>query len=135
MPFMPWSDAFILGIDSIDKQHRWLVDTTNRLYDEIESHNPERDVLKEILEGLVDYTVNHFIVEEDLFNRYAYPQEAEHRTRHDEFARHALELLLRFEKGESVSNEMMEFLQSWLINHILKEDKTYVPFLKSKGIK
>ncbi|MDR3214234.1 MAG: bacteriohemerythrin [Azoarcus sp.] len=134
MPFMPWSDAFILGIDSIDKQHRWLVDATNRLYDEIESRNPEREVLKEILEGLVDYTVNHFIVEEDLFNRLGYPEEKNHRARHDEFARHALELLLKFEKGESVSEEMLRFLQSWLINHIMKEDRAYVPFLKEKGV-
>ncbi|MDR1888068.1 MAG: hemerythrin domain-containing protein, partial [Zoogloeaceae bacterium] len=66
MPFMPWSDAFVLGIDSIDKQHRWLVDATNRLHDQIESRHPENKVLKEILEGLVDYTMNHFILEEDL---------------------------------------------------------------------
>jgi hemerythrin len=135
MPFMPWSDEFVLGIDSIDKQHRWLVDTTNRLYDEIVSSSPRREDLKEILEGLVDYTVNHFIVEEDLFNRYGYPDEKDHRARHDEFARHALELLLKFERGEPVSEEVLDFLQSWLLRHILKEDKAYVPFLKEKGVK
>ena len=135
MPFMPWSDEFVLGIDSIDKQHRWLVDTTNRLYDEIVSNSPRREDLKEILEGLVDYTVNHFIVEEDLFNRYGYPDEKDHRARHDEFARHALELLLKFERGEPVSEEVLDFLQSWLLRHILKEDKAYVPFLKEKGVK
>jgi hemerythrin len=134
MPFMPWSDAFVLGIESIDNQHRWLVEATNRLYDEIETRNPERDVLKEILEGLVDYTVNHFIVEEDLFNRLGYPEEKNHRARHDEFARQALELLLRFEKGEPVSEEMLGFLQDWLIKHILRDDKAYVPFLKEKGV-
>ena len=135
MPFMPWSDEFVLGIDSIDKQHRWLVDTTNRLYDEIVSNSPKREDLKEILEGLVDYTVNHFIVEEDLFNRYGYPDEKDHRARHDEFARHALELLLKFERGEPVSEEVLNFLQSWLVKHILKEDKAYVPFLKERGVK
>jgi hemerythrin len=135
MPFMLWSDAFVLGIDSIDSQHRWLVDATNRLYDEIETRNPDREVLKEILEGLVDYTVNHFIVEEDLFNRLGYPEEKGHCARHNEFARHALELLLKFEKGESVSDEMLGFLQKWLVNHILKDDKAYVPFLKEKGVK
>jgi len=134
MPFMPWSDAFVLGIDSIDTQHHWLVDAINRLYDEIESRNPDRAVVKEILEGLMDYTVNHFIVEEDLFNRFGYPEEKAHRARHDEFARHALGLLLKFEKGESVSEEMLSFLQSWLIKHILKEDRAYVHFLKEKGV-
>ncbi|MDR2880950.1 MAG: bacteriohemerythrin [Azoarcus sp.] len=132
MPFMAWSDEFVLGIDSIDKQHRWLVDMTNRLYDEL--GGSKREELKDILEGMVDYAVNHFITEEDLFNRHGYPQEKAHRARHDEFSRHALELLLKFEKGEQVSQEVLEFLQTWLVKHILGEDKAYVPFLKEKGV-
>lgn len=134
MPFMPWSDEFVLGIEFIDKQHRWLVDTTNQLHDELASHSATREELKKILEGLVDYTINHFIGEEDLFNRYGYPEEDTHRRRHDEFSRHVLELLLKLEKGEEVSGEVLEFLQTWLIKHILKDDKAYVPFLKEKGV-
>jgi len=133
MPFMPWSDEFVLGIDSIDEQHRWLVDTTNHLYDELASHHLRREELREILEGLVDYAVNHFITEEDLFNRYSYPNEDEHRMMHDKFSRHALELLLKFEKGDQISGEVLEFLQEWLIKHILEEDRAYVSFLKEKG--
>jgi len=135
MPFMPWSDEFVLGIDSIDKQHRWLVDMTNRLHDELAFHCPKQEELKKVLEGLMEYTVNHFIAEEDLFNRYGYPEEHAHRARHDEFSRHALELLLKCESGEQVSGEVLEFLQTWLVKHILKEDKAYVPFLKEKGVK
>ncbi|MDR2924576.1 MAG: bacteriohemerythrin [Azoarcus sp.] len=134
MPFMAWSDEFVLGIASIDEQHRWLVDTTNRLHDEFASDSLRHEELRETLEKLVDYTVNHFIVEEDLFNRYGYPEEEAHRRRHDEFSRHVLELLLKFEKGERVSGDVLEFLQTWLLKHILKEDKAYVPFLKGKGV-
>jgi hemerythrin len=134
MPFMPWSDAFVLGIASIDKQHRWLVDATNRLHDQIESHQPENKVLREILEGLVDYTMNHFILEEDLFNRLGYAEHDAHKAKHDEFSVHAVELLLRFEKGEPVTHETLEFLQNWLIEHIMKVDRAYVPFLKAHGV-
>ncbi|MDR2690114.1 MAG: bacteriohemerythrin [Azoarcus sp.] len=131
---MPWSEAFVLGIDSIDKQHRWLVDTTNRLYDQIESHHPDQEVIREILEGLAEYTMNHFILEEDLFNRLDYPEAAAHKERHDQFTRHAIELLLKFEEGEPVSDEALSFLQEWLIHHIMKDDRAYVPFLKRHGI-
>jgi hemerythrin len=135
MPFMPWSDAFVLGIDSIDKQHRWLVDATNRLHDQIESRRPDNTVVREILEGLVDYTMNHFILEEDLFNRLGYPEHDAHKEKHDQFSTHAIDLLLRFEKGEAVTQETLEFLQGWLIEHIMKVDRAYVPFLKEKGVK
>ena len=32
MLFMPWSEQLEVGIAEIDKQHRWLVDTTNSLH-------------------------------------------------------------------------------------------------------
>ncbi|MCL2875544.1 MAG: bacteriohemerythrin [Betaproteobacteria bacterium] len=135
MPFMPWSDELVLGIDSIDKQHRWLVDTTNRLHDELAFRYPKQEELEKILEGLMEYAINHFIVEEDLFNRYGYPEERVHRARHDEFSRYVLQLLLKCERGEQVSDEVLEFLRTWLVKHILTEDKAYVPFLKEKGVK
>jgi hemerythrin len=134
VPFMPWSDAFVLGIDSIDKQHRWLVDATNRLYDQIESHHPDNEVIREILEGLAEYTMNHFILEEDLFNRLDYPESDAHKLRHDQFTRHAIELLLKFENGAPVSSDALSFLQEWLIHHIMEDDRAYVPFLKKRGV-
>lgn len=135
MSFMPWSEQFILGIDSIDNQHHWLVDATNQLNEQIESQNPDEAVVREILEGLVDYTVNHFILEEDLFNRFGYPESDAHEAEHDGFTREAVKLLLDFEKGEAVTEEALEFLQAWLVHHIMRVDRAYVPFLKEHGIK
>ncbi len=132
--FMPWSDEFVLGIESIDSQHRWLVDATNRLYEQIESQNPDPQVVGEVLEGLVDYTMNHFILEEDLFNRLNYPESPAHKQEHDRFTNQAMNLLLNFEGGDPVTEDALEFLKAWLIHHILKVDKAYVPFLKANGV-
>lgn len=132
--FMPWSDEFVLGIESIDTQHRWLVEATNRLYDQIESQHPDTKVVGEILEGLVDYTMNHFILEEDLFNRLGYPETETHKREHDSFTNQAMKLLLDFDGGEPVTEDTMEFLKAWLIHHILRVDKAYVPFLKANGV-
>lgn len=38
---------------------------------------------------------------------------------------------MRFEDGEEVDMQAMEFLKSWLLHHILEEDRAYVPFLKA----
>jgi hemerythrin len=134
--FMPWSDKFILGIAKIDEQHHWLVDATNRLYDQVESHHPDPAVVQEVLEGLVDYTFNHFILEEDLFLRYGYPATVGHKHEHDDFTRRAYGLLRSYEEGhaESVGTDALEFLKEWLAHHILVVDKAYVPFLKAKGL-
>lgn len=132
--FMPWSDEFVLGIASIDAQHRWLVEATNRLYEQVESQNPDPKVVGEVLEGLVDYTMNHFILEEELFHRFDYPETPEHKQEHDRFTHQAMHLLLNFEGGDPVSEDALEFLKAWLIHHILRVDKAYVPFLKAKGV-
>lgn len=134
MTFMPWSEAFELGIPSIDQQHRWLVDATNRLYAEIETQNPDPKVVGEILEGLVDYTMNHFVYEEDLFTRLGYPESAAHKREHDGFANEAMKLLHNFEGGDPVGEEALEFLKAWLVHHILRVDKAYVPFFKEHGV-
>jgi hemerythrin len=131
---MPWSEQFVLGIDSVDKQHRWLVDATNLLHDQLESPKPDNTVVREVLEGLVEYTVNHFILEEELFNRLGYPDAEGHNKEHDEFTRSVINLLLDFEKGKVVTADAVDFLKDWLIHHILKVDRAYVPFLKEHGI-
>lgn len=134
MTFMPWTDELLVGIRQIDEQHHWLVDKTNQLHDELNKPQPDNAVISEIIEGLVDYTMNHFIVEEELFQRFGYPETPAHKKEHDKFTTKAMELLQKHEGGTVVSNETLEFLKDWLIHHIMKVDKAYTPFLKERGI-
>ena len=113
-------------------KHQKHSDQTNRLYDEISRETPDRDTIQEILEGLVDYTYNHFIVEEELFQRFGYPDAQAHKEEHDGFTKLAAEVLQRHEEGGDVSQEVMDFLKEWLKHHILQVDMAYVPFLKGK---
>ncbi|MDZ4125160.1 MAG: hypothetical protein U1E02_13430, partial [Hydrogenophaga sp.] len=54
--FMPWNDELLTGISEIDSQHKWLVEATNRLHDELSKPQSDPAVVGDILEGLVDYT-------------------------------------------------------------------------------
>lgn len=133
MTFMLWSDDFSVGLDEVDEQHQWLFSATNRLHNEMNKPAPSRAVIGEILEGLMTYTVNHFIMEEELFERYGYPQARAHKALHDQFTAAILTMLTSFEKGKPIENELLETLKDWLVEHILKTDTAYVPFLKEKG--
>lgn len=134
MSFMPWNDEFVIGIERIDEQHRWLVDLTNALHDRLNGPDGEGQPIGELLEQLVEYTMNHFIVEEVLFQRLGYPDEEAHKAEHDRFNRQIIDLLYRHEDGEVVSVEALELLKAWLIHHILKVDKAYVGFFREKGV-
>lgn len=130
MPFMPWTAELELGLPEIDDQHRQLVALTNALHDELSAASPRRSAVGEILEGRVDYTRNHFIVEEVLFQQHDYAETPVHKAEHDGFTRKAMDLLTRFDGGQEVTLEALEFLKRWLVHHICKVDRAYLPFMR-----
>jgi hemerythrin len=131
---MPWTDALLTGIEKVDEQHKWLVDATNQLHDEISKPDADRAVAGQILVGLVEYTFRHFIMEEDLFERLGYPESDAHFAQHNIFTDNITTLLHRHNQGETVSMEALDLLKNWLVQHIMKTDMAYVPFLKQKGV-
>ena len=133
MTFMPWSDALKVGIEEIDEQHRWLVEQTYLLHDAL-ARGSAASVLGEILESLVDYTMNHFIVEEELFARLGYPEAEPHKAEHDRFSKRVMNLLERHEAGDTVAEDALSLLKSWLTHHILNVDKAYVEHFRANGI-
>ncbi len=133
MGFMQWSDEFAFGLEGIDGQHQWLFSATNALHDALSAAEPDRAVIGELIEGLVDYTMNHFVAEEELFQRYGYPETAAHKAEHDRFTASAFELLTKFEAGEPLPLDTMDFLKNWLTHHIQKVDRAYVPFMQGRA--
>ena len=134
MPFMPWNQELEVGIGLIDEQHRWLVDRTNELHEHMQVSEPDHEEIARLLDGLMDYTTNHFIAEEELFQRLDYPEAAAHKSEHDHFIAQIMELLQRHELGNVSGSEALEFLMHWLLNHIVKVDRAYVDFFKAQGV-
>jgi hemerythrin-like metal-binding protein len=135
MALMNWDDKFVLGINSIDAQHKVLVGMINDLHDAMRE-GKAKSILGEIIEGLSNYTKTHFLNEETLFDTYNYPETIAHRKEHSAFITQIAEFQQGFSEGKlSVSIQVMNFLKDWLKSHIMDTDKQYVPFLISKGVK
>lgn len=133
MLFMPWNEQLEIGIAEIDEQHRWLVDTTNTLHILLSTGSARADEIGQILEQLMNYTMNHFIVEEELFERLGYPESAAHKAQHNVFCERVMDLLTRHDMGETVGLDALNLLKSWLTNHIVKVDKQYVKHFRAQG--
>ena len=135
MALMVWSDQFSIGIQSVDDQHKKLVEYVNELHDAMMSGKSD-DVLGPILNNLIDYTANHFAFEEKLFCEHNYPDTTAHTAEHKALAEKVIAFNEDFKRGDaSISLGIMSFLKDWLMNHILKSDKKYSPFLIEKGVK
>jgi hemerythrin len=134
MSFIHWREELLTGIGSIDTQHRWLVDTTNRLHEEVNKSSPDRTRAGEILAGLVGYTLKHFTMEEELFARHGYNDSEAHIEQHNIFREQIMLFLARHNTGDVVSPETLDVLKLWLIEHIMKTDKSYVQFFREKRV-
>jgi hemerythrin len=136
MAFMDWSSSLDVGIDSINDQHKKLVNMINELHDAIQN-GQANEVLGNTLDGLVDYTKTHFSYEEQLFAQTGYADAASHKQEHDKLCATVFDVQAKFKSGSSemLSDEVMTFLKDWLINHIQGTDKKYAPHLSSNGVK
>lgn len=127
-----WNDEYSLNIQRIDAQHRRLFATANTLLEAVQ-HNRSHDEVGEALDFLLSYTLYHFAEEEALLASYLYPEEDGHKARHRRLIAQVKELAARLSTGLS-GPEVLEFLESWIVNHILVEDRRYAEFLNAKGV-
>lgn len=135
MSLIKWNETFSVHIEEIDKEHKQLVMMVNDLTDAMKT-GKGRDVLGEILEGLIAYTASHFRTEEKYFKQFHYPHAVEHKKEHADFVKNVLEFKEQFDQGKStVSVNVLQFLSKWLQAHIKEADMKYSTFLNDRGVK
>lgn len=130
MPFMEWLDAFELGIKEFDDHHRHLVYLLNLTYDGVIT-GAGRDELEAVLDELIDYATYHFAAEEHWMAVHGYPGLPEHSEEHERFCRRVVEVQNDYHSGKNnLGIEVMQFLNTWLKDHVLKTDAEYARFAK-----
>lgn len=133
--FLEWSDEYSVGIDSIDQQHKKLLGLINSLQTAID-YSTGDEYEQEALNELVDYTKTHFTYEEGLLEQNDYPDFEPHKAQHAEMINKVEEVLTEYSKDpETAMSNAVEFLKSWLINHINGTDKQYSSYLIERGVK
>ena len=131
---IPWTAKLSLGIDKIDDQHKELVRLINRLHCAMKEKAGSR-VAGDILDNLAQYTIFHFGFEENIFDKYKYPNSKEHKEYHRKLVEAVVAFQKDFKSGKAgLSMELMMFLTTWLKDHIMKTDQAYVAFFKDKEL-
>jgi len=127
MPFMPWTDHFITGIDLVDAQHRQLVDRINELAAVLaRGETGDATAAGPLLERLLDYAGTHFGTEEGLMREHGIAPRhfEEHHGQHEAFVDEVMgmrgELLA---SGRLADTRLLRLLTSWLAFHILSTDQ------------
>ena len=129
MPFIQFNDSLRVGFEEIDNDHKQLIEIINMLDDAISAGN-EQNVVSEILNELISYTLWHFRHEERLMQTHGDPTLFDHKKEHDNLVKEVSERQKAFLEGEpGIATKLMPFLKNWLIKHILVTDKKTAKFL------
>lgn len=123
--FLRWNDALMAtGIESIDLQHRELINRLNALH---RAHvlGSEMDEVKKMLKFLGDYALSHFAHEEALMEERKCPKRGENRSAHARFLQEFQELVSLYSLDpdtDQMEAEIKSMVARWLTTHICRVD-------------
>ena len=126
MPAPEWRDSYSTHIPEIDADHQRLFALAASLERAVADGRGEQAVRPAMLE-LVEYTRTHFEAEERLMAAARYPGLEAHRQEHAGFL---ASLRRRIELPASVvAKDLSVMLVNWLVDHVVRTDHDYVPYL------
>lgn len=132
MGLIRWRDEYATEVESIDNDHKKLVELINQLY-EARRQGEADQLLKRLFAELNAYCNEHFKREEDEMERLGYPEREAHQQEHQQLMQQTATLQSQLESGEdSLSNETFKFLRHWLLDHIVEVDKKFGAYSLTK---
>ncbi|HHT88947.1 MAG TPA: hemerythrin family protein [Clostridiales bacterium] len=118
---------YYTGIDFIDEEHKKLFEIANTVYYLlIDEFIPDKyDYIMGVINELKDYAKYHFAHEEEYMKEIKFRKMLSHKVAHDDF----IEKISQYdadivdENQKEALLELLDFLTTWLVEHILKQDK------------
>lgn len=122
-----FTDKYKTGIAFVDEEHRRLFEIIKETYDVINAEllHDKYDAIIHILDELKNYTIMHFSDEERYMESIGYEAIELQRIAHRAFVDRLDEINLEDmdDNQKEYLADLIDFLLSWLTNHILKMDK------------
>lgn len=124
---------YYTGIADIDAEHERLFELANETHELLHNYvtMDKADQIIHLVSELINYTRVHFAHEEEYMRRIQYADYEEHYAQHRQFEIKLSDIdfdALEADPAgqDDVIENLLEFLASWLVHHILKEDLRFV---------
>ncbi len=130
--YIQWKESLELHNDLIDTQHRIIVLLCRKLDIAIKTQESEQTVRWVMLE-LKKFVEFHFLSEENLMHEIGYPDVDNHTLIHTDLL-HQLDLMLaKISRHREFPEDLLYFLNQWVVNHLVSEDMKIANFIKNTG--
>ncbi len=120
-----WNDSLITNHELVDYQHKILFSVINDLVRacDMSEDEPNGLLVEVALDALLKYAGYHFKEEEEVMIANNFKDLSLHQEQHKNFVKVMLEYKSRFDKNENIADELLTFMQKWLVDHIMTRDK------------
>lgn len=133
MTLLHWSPNLSVGIEFMDNDYKQLMVLINDLHDAVGSGSTT-EIVTQKMDKVIDFTQRHFIREEKEMEKNNYHWFEHHKRIHEALIEEIVELRQKFVVGDiEIGSETTDFLESWLISHILESDKHLGGFLEGRS--
>lgn len=123
MALLAWNESLSIGIPQIDEQHKVLLAMINEL-SEISGNDQKRNTVPSVISRLINYTKEHFTLEESLMGAVPEQHSQMHKAEHAAFVTRVEDYTEACASGYTPYADLIEFLRDfWLATHIEKVDK------------
>jgi len=136
MPKIKWEPMYSVNVEEIDSQHKMLLDFMNDLYAKLETTSFDANEFSTFFLDLKKHALLHFSTEEKYFEKFNYDKAQEHMEQHRAVVNRIEELNSEYDKTNSsyVIFETLQFLDDWILVHIMEHDKKYVKCFNEHGL-
>jgi hemerythrin len=120
-----WYKHYSVNNEELDNHHKTLFDIFNKLYETCLDAN-KSNCIDPIIKKLVSYSSYHFSAEEQHMRDIGYQEIDKHTEEHRTFTDRTFQLQqVAGKDGPEAIKELIEYLGTWLLHHVLDEDKKY----------
>ena len=126
MAFVNWDSKYSIGVESMDGEHKQIINLMNQLW-MLSEVNSSRRVMLPAAKKLAMFTLKHFDDEEAYMSSINFPGLTAHMKLHDDVLRKLKEHLKGYiDSGRTdMPDAFFDFLTNWLVAHICGIDKQY----------
>ncbi len=119
------------GIHEIGFQHQQVWQYYKRVGSLLSSEVEDHVTLEAVMDGLVEYSINCFELEQRLMELVDYERAAEHLKSHDMFMHRLSGCRAKFLEGTYTANELMFLLKVWVTGHLEEQDAHLIGVLQT----
>jgi diguanylate cyclase (GGDEF)-like protein/hemerythrin-like metal-binding protein len=124
-----WADEWLCGNDSINKEHKKLLDLGNEMVENSYKFSKQDEIIQ-LVSNFFTYLIEHFENEEINLKNINYEHYQHHLNTHRELIKKFSGLKKELEDTNAKPEVLLNFLlNDMLIGHIEKEDLKFYPFL------